>query len=314
MKAIVYQAFGNSDALQMVELPKPAIQSGEVLIKVKAFSINPMDWKIRKGEMTLMSGAKFPKYTGADFSGIVEEVGKAVTRFKKGDEVFGVVKNMMKEGASADYIAITTSQVWKKPSTITFAQAASLPVVGTAALTAIEKMGRVDSSTTILVNGATGGLGMVLMQLLKQKGAHITAVTSSNGVAFAKKWGADMVIDYREEDVLSRNETYDIIIDLSGKMGYTNAQQIMKPQSRFLNPTPQPIEIPTSLVKNLFTAKKHIILLASPSTAYTDALLQAVGRGLAIEVHKVFPFNAFGEAYRYAEQGGYSGKVVIEQQ
>jgi NADPH:quinone reductase-like Zn-dependent oxidoreductase len=114
--------------------------------------------------------------------------------------------------------------------------------------------------------------------------------------------------------LLSLNKTYDIIIDLSGKMGYANAMQIMKPQSRFLNPTPQPIEIPTSLIKNLFTAKKHVILLASPSTAHTDALLQAVGRGLAIEIHKVFSFNAFREAYRYAEQGGYSGKVVIEQQ
>nr|WP_295926281.1 alcohol dehydrogenase catalytic domain-containing protein [uncultured Dyadobacter sp.] len=133
MKAIVYQAFGTADVLQMAELPKPAIRSGEVLIKVKAFSINPMDWKIRKGEMKLMSGSKFPKYTGADFSGIVEEAGNAVTGFKKGDEVFGVVKNMMKEGASAEYIAISSSQIWKKPSNITFAQAASLPVVGTAA-------------------------------------------------------------------------------------------------------------------------------------------------------------------------------------
>lgn len=314
MKAIAYQEFGNVDVLQMAELPKPAIQSGEVLIRVKAFSINPMDWKIRKGEMKLMSGSKFPKYTGADFSGIVEEVGGAVAGFKKGDEIFGVVKNMMKDGASAEYIAISASQIWKKPSNITFAQAASLPVVGTAALTAIEKMGRIDSNTNILVNGATGGFGMILLQLLKQKGAHVTAVTSSNGIAFAKKWGADTVIDYRKEQVLSGNETYDIVIDLSGKMGYTNAKQIMKPHSRFLNPTPKPIEIPTSLIQNLFTGKKHMIVLASPSTQYTKDLLQAAGQGLDIEIHKVFPFHAFQEAYRYAERGGYTGKVVIEQQ
>ncbi|MDR6806016.1 NADPH:quinone reductase-like Zn-dependent oxidoreductase [Dyadobacter sp. BE34] len=314
MKAIMYQAFGNADVLQMVELLKPAIQSGEVLIKIKALSINPMDWKIRKGEMKLMSGTKFPKYTGADFSGIVEEVGSSVPGFKKGDEVFGVVKNMMKEGASAEYIAIAASQIWKKPSNITFAQAASLPVVGTAALTAIEKMGRIDSTTTILVNGATGGFGMILLQLLKQKGAHVTAVTSSNGTAFAKRWGADMVIDYRTEEVLSRKETYDIVIDLSGKMGYADAKQVMKPDSKFLNPTPKPIEIPASLIQNLFTGKKHVIVLADPSTKYTNDLLYAVGQGLDIEIHKVFPFHAFKEAYRYAERGGYTGKVVIEQQ
>lgn len=314
MKAIVYQEFGNVDVLQMAELSRPAIQSGEVLIRVKAFSINPMDWKIRKGEMKLISGSKFPKYTGADFSGIVEEVGGVVAGFKKGDEIFGVVKNMMKDGASAEYIAVSVSQIWKKPLNITFAQAASLPVVGTAALTAIEKMGRIDSNTNILVNGATGGFGMILLQLLKQKGAHVTAVTSSNGIAFAKKWGADTVIDYRKEQVLFGNETYDIVIDLSGKMGYANAKRIMKPHSRFLNPTPKPIEIPTSLIQNLFTGKKHVIVLASPSTKYTNDLLQAAGQGLDIEIHKVFPFHAFQEAYRYAEQGGYTGKVVIEQQ
>lgn len=314
MKAIVYQAFGNADVLQMVEVPKPVIQSGEVLLKVKAFSINPMDWKIRKGEMKLMSGTKFPKYTGADFSGVVEEVGSSVSGFKKGDEVFGVVKNMMKEGASAEYIAIAASQIWKKPSNITFPQAASLPVVGTAALTAIEKMGRIDSSMNILVNGATGGFGMMLLQLLKQKDAHVTAVTSSNGVAFAKKWGAETVIDYRKEQVLSGKETYDIVIDLSGKMGYANAKQIMKPHSRFFNPTPKPIEIPASLIQNLFTCKKHVIVLASPSTKYTNDLLQAAAQGLDIEIHKVVPFHAFQDAYRHAEQGGYTGKVVIEQQ
>lgn len=313
MKAIVYQTFGNVDMLQMVELPRPVIQSGEVLIKVKAFSINPMDWKIRKGEMKLVSGSKFPKHTGADFSGTVEEAGSSVTGFKKGDEVFGVVKNMMKEGASAEYIAIAASQIWKKPSNITFAQAASLPVVGTAALTAIEKMGRIESNTTILVNGATGGFGMILLQLLKQKGAHVTAVTGSNGIAFAKKWGADTVIDYGNQEVLSRKEIYDIVIDLSGKMGYANAKQIMKPHSRFLNPTPKPIEIPASWIQNLFTGKKHAIVLASPSTKYTNDLLQATAQGLDIEIHKVFPFHAFQDAYRYAEQGGYPGKVVIEQ-
>jgi NADPH:quinone reductase-like Zn-dependent oxidoreductase len=109
MKAIVYQKFGGTDVLQTVEQPTPTIKANEVLVRVKAFSINPMDWKIRKGEMTLMSGAKFPKYTGADFAGIVEETGTAVNDFKKGDEVFGVVKNIMKEGASAEYVAVPSS-------------------------------------------------------------------------------------------------------------------------------------------------------------------------------------------------------------
>src|SRR3954468_7988787 len=123
MKAIAYQQFGNIEVLQMVEEATPAIKPDQVLIKVKAVSVNPLDWKIRKGEMKLMSGTKFPKHTGVDFAGIIEDTGTAVTGFKKGDEVFGVVKNMMKEGALAGYVAVSSSLIWKKPEHISFPQA-----------------------------------------------------------------------------------------------------------------------------------------------------------------------------------------------
>ncbi|WP_367867604.1 NAD(P)-dependent alcohol dehydrogenase [Pedobacter sp. WC2423] len=312
MKAIVYQKFGTTEVLQVVQQPTPVIKADQVLVKVKAFSINPMDWKIRKGEMTLMSGSKFPKHTGTDFSGIVEEIGSAVIGLKKGDEVFGVVKNMMKEGVSAEYVAITSSLVWKKPADISFAQAASIPVVGTAAVTALEKMGNINSRTNILINGATGGFGMFLLQLLKQSGAKVTAVTGSRGIEAAKKWGADSVIDYTKENVLSQKATYDIVIDLSGKMGYKTARQLMKSKALYLNPTPKPIEIPVSLFKNLFRSKKHIVILSSPSTKYTDVLLDGLKKGVEIEVNKVFPFSQYKEAYQYAEQGGYTGKIVVE--
>ncbi|RFS15223.1 NAD(P)-dependent alcohol dehydrogenase [Emticicia sp. C21] len=312
MKAIVYQKFGNTDVLQTIEEPKPSIQSDQVLVKIKVVSINPLDWKIRKGEMKLMSGSKFPKHTGTDFAGIIEETGTSVSGFKKGDEVFGTVKNNMKDGALAEYIAVPTTSVWKKPIHINFAQSASIPTVGAAAVTALQKMGNIHAQTEILVNGATGGFGMFLLQLLKQKQANITAVTSTKAIAFAKKWGADIVVDYTKENILTQNKAYDIVIDLSGKMGYANAKQMMKSKALFLNPTPKPIEIPTSLFKNLFTSKKHIVVLSNPSTENMDILLDAVNNGLQIEVSKVFPFAQSKEAYQYAEQGGYIGKVVIE--
>ncbi|MBS7564794.1 NAD(P)-dependent alcohol dehydrogenase [Mucilaginibacter sp. Bleaf8] len=312
MKAIVYQKFGNADVLQTVEQSKPGIQPNQVLVRVKAFSINPMDWKIRKGEMTLMSGSNFPKHTGTDFAGIIEETGSSVIGLKRGDEVFGVVKNLMKEGVSAEYVAVPASLIWKKPSDISFPQAASIAVAGTAAATTIQKMGNINPQTTILVNGATGGFGMFLLQLLKQYGANVTAVTSTKGADYAKDWGAKLVIDYTKEDVLTKKATYDIVIDLSGKMSYKKAKQILKPNARFLNPTPKPIEIPTALLSNFFTSQKHIVILSSPSTKYTDILLNALKNGLQIEVNKVFPFDAYKQAYEYAERGGYIGKVVIE--
>ena len=311
MKAIVYEKFGTTDVLKTVDQSRPTIKSDQVLVKVKAFSINPMDWKIRKGEMKLMSGSKFPKYTGTDFAGIIEDIGSSVSGLRIGDEIFGVVKNM-KEGASAEYIAVPSSLVWKKPSDISFAQAASIPVVGIAAVTALQKLGNINSQTKILVNGATGGFGMFLLQLLKQHAAHVTAVSSTKGLEFAKKWGADAVIDYTKENLLSKKAAFDIVIDLSGKMGYKNAREIMKPKALFLDPTPKPIAIPLSLLKNLFTSKKHIVVLSSPSKKYIDILLGAINVGLEIEVNKVFPFEQYKEAYQYAERGGYIGKVAVE--
>lgn len=312
MKAIAYQKFGNIDVLQTVEEPKPSIQANQVLVKVKAVSINPMDWKIRKGEMKLMSGSKFPRHTGVDFAGIIEDAGSEVSGFKKGDEVFGVVKNMMKDGALAEYVAVSSSFIWKKPAHISFVQAASIPVVGVAAITTLQKMGKIHKQTQILVNGATGGFGMFLLQLLKQYGANVTAVASTKATEFAKKWGANSVIDYTKENVLTQNITYDVVIDLSGKMGYANAKQIMKAKALFLNPVPRPVEIPASLFGNLFTGKKHIVILSSPSAKKMDLLLSAINNGLQIEVSKVFPFAQTKEAYQYAEQGGYIGKVAVE--
>ncbi len=312
MKAIEYKQFGSTEVLQLVEQAKPEIRKGEVLVKVKAFSINPMDWKIRKGEMKLMSGSKFPKYTGADFAGIVEEVGFGVSQLRKGDEVFGVVKNLMKEGASAEYVAVSASLVWKKPTAISFAQAASIPVVGTAALAALEKMGNITPQSSILVNGATGGFGMFLIQLLKKQHTNVTAVIGTKGMEYAKKWGANNVIDYSKENVFSKQDKYDVVVDLSGKMTYKNAKGIMNSKSLFLNVTPQPVQIIASLFNNLLTSKKHMVVLSSPSEKQTEKLIKAVNEGLQIEVNKVFPFNQFKEAYQYAEKGGVIGKVVIE--
>lgn len=312
MKTISYNEFGGTDVLHTTEEPKPALQADQVLVKVKAVSINPLDWKIRKGEMKLMSGSKFPKHTGTDFSGLIQEVGSSVTDFKKGDEVFGIVKNNMKEGALGEYVAVSSKLVWRKPTNITFVQAASVPTVGFAAAMVLEKIGTIDKNTRILINGAAGGFGMFLLQLLKRKGANTTAVVSTDAVSVVKEWGATSVIDYKKDDVLSKGIVYDAVIDLSGKMGYRNAKQIMKPNSIFINPIPNPIDILTNPFKNLFRGKKHIVLLSAPSEKYYSLLHEAINEGLKIEVSKVFQFTQSKEAYAYAEKGGYVGKVVIE--
>ncbi|WP_276090326.1 NAD(P)-dependent alcohol dehydrogenase [Pedobacter sp. JY14-1] len=312
MKTIAYKAFGNTSVLQTTEESIPSIQPDQVLIKVSAVSINPLDWKIRKGEMKLMSGSRFPKHTGTDFSGIIEETGSSVSGFKKGDEVFGVVKNNMKEGALAEYVAVPASLIWKKPAQITLNQAAAIPTAGAAAVTALGKMGNIDSSTRVLVNGAAGGFGMFLLQLLKAKGANVTAVTSTAGTEYAQEWGADAVIDYRNENPLTLGARYDIVIDLSGKLGYQNAKQLLNARGIYLDPVPRPIDIITTPIKNLFRSRKHITLITAPSQENIGTLLQAVENGLQIHVSKVFSFSQTQAAYAYAEKGGYIGKIAID--
>jgi NADPH:quinone reductase-like Zn-dependent oxidoreductase len=148
----MYEKFGGIDVLQTVEVPKLSISSNQVLVKVKAVSTNPMDWKIRKGEMKLMSGSKFPKRTGVDFAGIVEEIGNEVTNFKKGDEVFGAV-NGMKEGALGEFVAVPSISLSLKPSNLSFSQAASITIAGVGAYQAMVDIAIVNSNSQVLING-----------------------------------------------------------------------------------------------------------------------------------------------------------------
>ena len=262
MKIVSYQKFGGIDVLQMTEVPKPSVVAKQVLVKVKAVSINPLDWKIRMGDMKLMSGSKFPKRIGVDFAGIIDAIGEKVKSFKAGDEVFGVV-NSMKEGALGEFVLVTATSLWRKPANISFAQAASIPVAGVCAYQGIEEIGHVSAGSEVLINGATGGVGMFALQLAKQSGAQVTAVTNSEGVSFARKWGADQTIEYSKENVLQSGKKFDVIFDLSGKMPFEKARRILKNKAVFINPVPKLIDILLTKITNLFTSQKNVILLTS---------------------------------------------------
>ncbi len=311
MKEVVYEKFGGIDVLQTVEVPKPSIHSNQVLVKIKAVSINPMDWKIRKGEMKLMSGSKFPKRIGVDFAGIVEEIGKDVTNFKKGDEVFGAV-NGMKEGALGEFVAIASISLSLKPSNFSFSQAASITITGVGAYQAMVDIASVNSNSQVLINGATGGVGMFAIQIAKQRGATVTAVSNTEGIEYAKKWGADVAYDYTKTNVLATGKKYDVIFDLSGKLSFSKAKQILKKKAIYINPAPTPALIIGSTIKNLFVSQKNKMLLSAPNQKTIEALLEAINKGLIIEVSKTFPFSQFKEAYQYAEKGGFIGKITIE--
>jgi NADPH:quinone reductase-like Zn-dependent oxidoreductase len=310
MKKIIYSKFGGPEVLQIADVPIPSIQATTLLIKVKAVSINPLDWKIRHGEMKLMSGSKFPRGIGIDFSGIVEETGSATIKFQKGDEVYGIL-DVFKGEALSEYITAAEKDIAIKPPNITFEQAAGMAVVGSAALQIFKTLVSLEKGTEVLINGASGGIGMFATQIAKIKGAIVTTVVGDSGIQAVKDWGADFIVNYRNEDVLKSGKQYDVVIDLSGKMAYSKAKQIMKPLSNYIHTAPGPKEIISSFFINLFSDKKYKLLMLTPAPEYLTALSVYAENGMSIVVNKAYPFHLFKKAYTEVPNGKFIGKAVI---
>ncbi|WP_074493291.1 NAD(P)-dependent alcohol dehydrogenase [Mucilaginibacter polytrichastri] len=310
MKKIIYSKFGGPEVLQITEVPIPAVQETNILIKVKAVSINPLDWKIRNGEMKLMSGSKFPKGIGIDFSGIVEDTGTAATQYKKGDEVFGIL-DVFKGEALAEYILASENEIAIKPSNISFEQAAAMPVVGSAALQIFKTLVKVEKGNEILINGASGGIGMFATQIAKMSGAIVTTVVGGSGIQAVKDWGADFIVNYSNEDVLKGDKQYDVVIDLSAKMPFSKAKQVMKRSSTYIHTAPGPKEIISSFFINMFSSKKYKLLMLKPAPEYLAELTGYAASGIAIIVSKVYPFHLFEKAYTEVPNGKFIGKAVI---
>jgi NADPH:quinone reductase-like Zn-dependent oxidoreductase len=310
MKQIIYNKFGSEEVLELIEVPMPTIRENQLLIQVKSVSINPLDWKLYRGEMKMMSGKKFPKTVGIDFSGIVANTGSIVSKFKKGDEVFGLV-DVFKGGALAEYIVVSEKDIASKPSSISFEQAATLSVTGLSALQIIDDLAKVSPSQEILINGATGGIGMFAVQFAKKKGAIVTTVTSSKGLDLVKKWGADFTIDYSKENIVDAKKIFDTIIDLSGKLSFHEAKKIMKPKANFITTLPEPLTIIGSYINNLYSPKKIKILFLKPSTDELNKLAVLAAENLDIVISKTYSLNEAQRAFKECSEKGIVGKAVI---
>lgn len=306
MKKVIYKKFGNPEVLEIIDDSIPEVQSNEVLIKIKAASINPLDWKLFQGQMAMIVGKKFPKNVGIDFSGIVD---KPTKKFKKGDEVYGMLDSF-KGGALADFVKVPETSIVLKPKNITFEQACTLPVVGLSAIDILNKLGNVKKGDELLINGATGGIGIYLTQLAKRKGAIVTTVTSTSGLALVNKWNVNFSVDYTKQNVLQLDKRFDVVVDLSGKMKLSDAKKIMKDKSIFINTLPMPLSILSSIVNNLFSSKKHKILMLKPTEENMKILNQFAENELDFVIDKVFHMDQVVEAYNHAMKG-ITGKVVI---
>src|SRR5438034_9938369 len=230
MKAIVRDRYGPPDVLELREIERPAIDDDGVLVRVRAASINAYDWHMMRGRpslVRLMTGLRKPKSTamGVDLAGEVEAVGKNVTEFRPGDEVFG-----QRVGALAEYVCGTAkSFLVPKPAGLTFEQAAAVPMAASTALQGLRDKGQIKPSQRVLINGASGGVGTFAVQIAKAFGAHVTAVCSTRNVDQARTLGADEVIDYTKEDFTRRGRRYDLILDIAASGSLSSRRRVLEP-------------------------------------------------------------------------------------
>jgi NADPH:quinone reductase-like Zn-dependent oxidoreductase len=323
MKAIVYYNFGSPDVLRLEEIEKPVPNDDQVLIKVRAASVNPLDWHFMEGTPYVVRLIGFglfkPKVRqlGVDFSGTVEAVGRNVTEFKPGDDVFGA-----RTGALAEYVCAAADRVVLKPANLTFEQAASIPVAAIAALQGVRDKGKVQPGQKVLINGASGGVGTFAVQIAKAFGADVTGVCSTRNVDMVRKIGANQVIDYTKEDFTRSEQHYDLILDNVGNRSLLECRRVLNPKGkyvliggggpndgRWIGPLLRPIK---ALVLSRFVTQDISMLLAEMNKEDLTVLGDLIQSGKVTPViDRTYPFSQVPEAMRYLEEGHARGKVVI---
>lgn len=312
MKSIKFDSYGGQEKMYWADTALPTPNAKQLIIKVKAVSINPVDWKIRKGEMKLFIDNKFPKGLGVDFSGIVETVGNEVNKFKKDDEVFGWLPYKI-TGSIAEYCIADENFTAFKPANMNFAEASTLPMACFATMTALVDHGKIAKGMNVLINGCTGGVGQFAVMIAKNFSANVTGTCSTTAIETAKQLGTDNIIDFTKTNVLNGNQKFDIIFDTAGNLKFAESKKIMSNKSIFLELNPNPINLFFGSIKNIFSSKKVKSIIAKASAEKLEVIAKRASEGnLKPVISKYYEFNNALEVYKNMENGEKNiGKTVI---
>ena len=323
MKAIRYHRYGSPQVLRLEDVDLPALGDADVLIRVRAASVNPLDWHFIRGLPYLVrpqNGLLRPKDggVGVDVAGHVEKVGKDVTRFSPGDEVFGCVPVL---GSLAEYVSMNADgALLAKPANQSFEQAASVPVAGVTALQALRDHGHFQPGQKVLVNGAAGGVGTFAVQVAKALGAEVTGVCSTRNVELVASIGASQVIDYSKQDFTRSGQRYDLLLDIAGSRPFAAYRRVLTRQAmvvgiggpnggRVLGPMTRVIK---ALLLSRVTRQPVTFFIAKPSSGDLAVLHDLLADGKVTPViDRSYPLSEAAEAIRYLEQGHARGKIVI---
>ncbi len=334
MKAIVQDTYGSPDVLELRDIDKPVVQDDEVLVRVRAASVHPDIWHVLTGLPYVLrmmgAGLRKPKnpVPGTDLAGVVESVGKNVTRFRPGDGVFGeTLKGMqwINGGAYAEYATAPEDALARKPANVTFEQAAAVPTSALIALPSLRAGGEIQAGQKVLVNGAGGGVGTIAVQLAKAFGADVTGVDSTSKLEMVRSLGADQVIDYTQEDFTQRGERYDLIFDIPGNHSLSACRRALEPTGtyvlighdnygkgmrRWVGLLPRMFKL---AAMSLFVSQLPDLRFSMPDKKESMALLKELLESgkLTPHIDRTYPLNQVPEAIRYLQEGNAKGKVVI---
>lgn len=321
MKAVMQRCYGPPEVLTLEEIPKPTPADNEVLVRVRAAAVNPLDWHSVAGApyiMRLSMGLGTPNEprVGVDFAGTVESVGKQVTRFKPGDEVFGG-----RGGAFAEYVVVRQDRaIALKPSNVTFEQAAAIPIAAVTALQALRDHGHVQAGQKVLINGASGGVGTFAVQIAKSFGAEVTGVCSTRNVELVRSLGADHVIDYKNEDFTTANKRYDVIIDNVGNRSPLDLRRVLERNGTVVivgAPKNGPwigtfLGIIKGIVLSWFVDEQFVFFVADLNQGELTSLANLAGEGkMTSVIDRSFTLGEVPEAIEYLAGWHARGKVVV---
>lgn len=312
MKAVTYERYGSPDVLEVREIDKPVINDDEVLVRVHAASVNPGDWHYLTGMPYLVrpvAGLLRPKLKipGHDMAGQVEEVGRNITLFRPGDEVFGGGNQTF-----AEYVRTAEGDVGLKPTNLTFEQAAAVPVAATTALQGLRDKGRLQPGQRVLVNGAAGGVGSFAVQIAKSLGAEVTGVCSRRSVELVRSIGADEVIDYSREDFTQGDQRYDLMLDLVGNRSLSACRRVLTPTGAYVSTVVRPSLLFHGLRSSLFGKQSVTFLMANQTGEDLLVLKELIEAGEVTPViDRRYRLSEASEALRYQGEGHAQGKTVV---
>jgi NADPH:quinone reductase-like Zn-dependent oxidoreductase len=312
MRALVYDRYGKLDVLELRDVPVPPVGRGEVLVRVRAAALNPKDSFVRKGRFRLVSGRSFPKCVGADVAGEVEEHGAGVRGFPRGTKVFGMLDEWTyRRGTVAEYVAIKDTEIGVMPDSLSFEEAAALPLVSLTALQALRNVARIRQGDSICVHGASGGVGTAAVQLAVALGGVVTSTSSERNLDFCRSLGAAEALDYAIDAPFSGSRRYRVVLDVFGNLSLDRVRRALTKDGIYVTTVPSG-RIVRDTLRTLVGHPRARLVVVRPRRADFDTVAAFVHTGeLRAVIDRILPLEGAIDGMRHLETKRARGKVII---